>query len=469
MQSWKEVLPIDQYLVKTDSVLHEFDRRVLTLLYQPLVGPLSFSLYMLFWGEVEVYKYWGSPSTHRHLMASLRTNLDNILAARKKLEGIGLLKTYVQETPEVKNFIYDLHPPLSPSIFFSSNFPYSIFLEREIGELRYNKLKSLFMTKDVNINDFKDISQAFSDVFETTSEHDKDIVDQDLDGNQRYVNREGNPEIKMGKIDFDFDLFIYGLSENFVSRSLITDEVVKRIKLLAYVYGLSPLDMQKVVMNATFGEEDEIDLEILSEKAKIYYEIENFGRMPVLSEKVQPLKYQTMRYMEPRSEEEKRIQHFEMTSPKEFLIELAGGALPTGSDLAIVESIMVNQHIQPGVVNVLLDYVVNKKKMNLNKKYMENTASNWARQKIKTVKEALDQIVEFDKDVAQYKEKETKAKNNPTSGLRKPIRKEILPEWMTDPEYVEKRKKQNSDQSNLELERRKLNERIQKYKNRDTE
>ncbi len=307
MQSWKEILPIDQYLVKTDSVLHDFDRRVLTLLYQPLIGSESFALYMLFWGEVEAYKYWGSPSTHRNIMASLHTNLDNILAARKKLEAIGLLKSYVQETSDVRNFIYDLNPPLSPLAFFSSDFPYSIFLKEEVGELRYNKLKSLFLTKSVNTNEFKDISQSFSDVFETTSEHDKNRLYNHTEENHLYIDREGKATINVGKIQFDFDLFIYGLSENFVSPSLITDEVATRIKLLAYVFGLSPLDMQKVVMNATFGDEDEIDLEVLSEKARMYYEIENFGRMPKLSEKVQPLKFQAMRYIEPRTDEEKRI------------------------------------------------------------------------------------------------------------------------------------------------------------------
>ncbi len=440
MQSWKEILPIDQYLVKTDSVLHDFDRRVLTLLYQPLIGPLSFSLYMLFWGEVEAYKYWSTPSTHRNIMASMRTNLDDILAARKKLEAIGLMTSYVQETPEVRNFIYDLNPPLSPAAFFGSDFPYCIFLKGEVGELRYNKLKSLFLTKGVNTKEFKDVSQSFSDVFETSVDNANGRSFPKTEGNEQYIDREGLGTISVGKVDFDFDLFIYGLSENFVSPSLITDEVATRIKLLAYVFGLSPLDMQKVVMNATFGDENEIELDVLSEKARMYYEIENFGRMPKLSEKIQPLRHQTMRYIEPSTDEEKRIHHFETTSPKDFLIELAGGAIPTGTELAIVESIMINQHIMPGVVNVLLDYVVNKKKMNLNKKYIENTASNWARQKIKTVKEAIAQIAEFEKDIAVYKDKEVKEKSNPTSGLRKPIRKEILPEWMTDPEYVEKRK-----------------------------
>jgi replication initiation and membrane attachment protein len=465
MQSWKEVLPKDQYLVKTDTALHEFDRRVLTLLYQPLIGPLSFSLYMLLWGELEVYKYWGSPSTHKQLMESLQTNLDQILMARKKLEGIGLIRSYVQETPDIKNFIYELRSPLPPSMFFGSDFPYGILLKREVGEHRYTKLKSLFITKDINHSEFKEISQTFSDVYHTKEQDPLRIDEHD---NFTYVNREGKSEVRVGSIDFDLELFIYGLSENFVPRNLITDEVIKRVKLLAYVYGLTPLDMQKVVMDATFGDEDELDLDLLSEKAKTFYEIENFGRMPKLSEKIQPLKHQTMRYLEPRTEEEKRIRHFETTSPKDYLIELAGGALPTSSDLSIVESIMVNQNIEPGVVNVLLDYVVNKKKMNLNKKYMENTASNWARQKIKTVKEALDQIVEFEKDVAQYKEKEQKTKQNPGTGLRKPIRKEILPEWMTDPEYVEKRKKEATNQTDLELERKKLNDRIQKYKNRET-
>jgi replication initiation and membrane attachment protein len=450
MQSWMEVIPKDQYLVKTDSVLHELDRRIITLLYQPLIGPLSYSLYMLLWGEVEVYKYWGSPSTHHQLMASLRTNLNDILLARKKLEGIGLLKSYVQETPEGRNFIYEINPPLSPSIFFSSDFPYSIFLEKEVGEFRFNKLKNLFITKSVNSREFRDISKSFADVFETSkvSSHTQNYQHQQNIEENQYIERDGKAEINVGKFDFDFDLFVYGLSDNFVSPSLITEEVAKRIKLLAYVYGLSPLDMQKVVMDTAYGSDEEIDLDTLSEKARMHYEIENFGRVPILTDKIQPLKYQTMRYKEPVTEEEKRVHHFETTTPKDFLIELAGGAFPTSSDLAIVESIMVNQHIQPGVVNVLLDYVVNRKKMNLNKKYMENTASNWARQKIKTVKEALDQIAEFEKDVAQYKEKETKVKTNPNTGLRKPIRKEILPEWMTDPEYIEKRKQQLLNKSN---------------------
>ncbi|WP_246941087.1 replication initiation and membrane attachment family protein [Bacillus pinisoli] len=464
MQSWKEVLPKDQYLVKTDAALHEFDRRILTLLYQPLIGPLSFSLYMLLWGELEVYKYWGSPSTHKQLMESLRTNLDQILVARKKLEGIGLLKTYVQETTEVKNFIYELRSPLSPSMFFGTDFPYGVLLKREIGEHRFDKIKNLFMTKDINKQEFRDISQTFSDVYQTT-EHDDFSPNE---SREPFIEREGTSEVKVGNIDFDVELFIYGLSENFVPRKLITDQVIQRVKLLAYIYGLTPLDMQKVVTDATFGDEDELDIDVLSERAKTYYEIENFGRMPKLSEKIQPLTLQTMRYLEPRSEEEKRIRHFETTSPKDFLIELAGGALPTSTDLAIVESIMINQQIMPGVVNVLLDYVVNKKKMNLNKKYIENTASNWARQKIKTVKEALDQIADFEKDVAEYKEKEQKTKQNPNVGLRKPIRKEILPEWMTDPEYVEKRKQETNNPTDLELERKKLNDRIQKYKNKET-
>ncbi|MFD1737138.1 replication initiation and membrane attachment family protein [Bacillus salitolerans] len=450
MQSWKEVLPVDQYLVKTDTVLHDFDRRFLSLVYQPLIGPLSFSLYMLLWSELEAYKYWGSPSTHKSIMESMRTNLDNILVARYKLEGIGLLKTYVQKTTDVRNFIYDLQPPLSPAIFFSSEFPYSIFLKNEVGEFRFNKLKSLFVTKAVNQNDFQNISKSFSDIFETTRNQSQYMNGSLEEDHQEFIHREekGMEKIDVGTLEFDFDQFIYGLSKNFVPRHLITDEVEKRIKLLAYVYGFSPLDMQKVVLDATSSDEEEIDLEVLSQKAKVYYDIENYGRIPSLSYKIQPLDLQTMRYREPKTEEEKRILHFETTSPKDFLSELAGGAMPTGSDLSLVESIMENQKLEPGVVNVLLYYVVVHKKMNLNRNYMTTTASNWARLKVRTVKEALDQIAEFEKNVIEYKEKETKSKNNQNTGLRKPIRKEILPEWMTDPEYIEKRKQQLLNKTN---------------------
>ena len=45
-QHWQELLPIDRYIVTANGLLHDYDRKVLTFLYQPLLGAKLFkSLY----------------------------------------------------------------------------------------------------------------------------------------------------------------------------------------------------------------------------------------------------------------------------------------------------------------------------------------------------------------------------------------------------------------------------------------
>ena len=50
---WQELLPADSYLVSSAGLLHDYDRKILTRLYQPLIGPICISLYMTLWSELE--------------------------------------------------------------------------------------------------------------------------------------------------------------------------------------------------------------------------------------------------------------------------------------------------------------------------------------------------------------------------------------------------------------------------------
>ncbi|GAY75008.1 helicase loader DnaB [Sporolactobacillus inulinus] len=103
LQSWKEVLPGDHYRVETNGLLHSFDQRVITLLYQPLIGIEAASLYFTLWQEVEFLE---EHLTHHHLMGSMNLSLDRILKARKKLEAVGLLESLKKKR----------QPPVSLSI-----------------------------------------------------------------------------------------------------------------------------------------------------------------------------------------------------------------------------------------------------------------------------------------------------------------------------------------------------------------
>jgi replication initiation and membrane attachment protein len=218
---------------------------------------------------------------------------------------------------------------------------------------------------------------------------------------------------------------------------------------------IPPLEMQKVVMSS-IGEHDEISIEVLRKEARDWYQLEHGYELPHLSERVQPVKYSTMINKEPKTKEEQLIQQLERVSPKQLLIELSeDGAEPTVKDLQIVEDIMFRQKILPGVVNVLLYFVLLRSNMKLTKGFIEKIAGHWARKGVKTVLDAMELAKSEYRDSKIWQEG-TKGRKQTT---RQPIRKELLPEWLSE---EEESKAIPSDE--LEAEKRELNEMLKKYK-----
>ena len=82
-QHWQELIPIDRYLVTSNGLLHEYDRKVLTFLYQPLIGSTCLSLYMTLWAELEENKLWSESSTHHLLMNLLPIGLKLWLVSKE--------------------------------------------------------------------------------------------------------------------------------------------------------------------------------------------------------------------------------------------------------------------------------------------------------------------------------------------------------------------------------------------------
>lgn len=57
--------------------------------------------------------------------------------------------------------------------------------------------------------------------------------------------------------------------------------------------------------------------------------------------------------------------------------------------MKILEDVMFHQKLPPGVMNVLIDYVMRKTDKKLTKAYVETIASHWARKSIQTTANAM--------------------------------------------------------------------------------
>jgi replication initiation and membrane attachment protein len=453
-QHWQELIPIDRYIVASNGLLHEYDRKVLTFLYQPLIGSSCFSLYMTLWAELEDNRLWSESSSHHLLMNLLGINLKDIHEARLKLEGIGLLRTYVKNDDGDRSFIYELHPPLSPEQFFLDGM-LNIYLYRKIGKNHFARLKRFFSDQQKpQAEEYMEVTRSFQDVFASATPDSLQYM-QDHAGelnagdNQQFIGRNEQKPIQIMTDTFNFEMLTAGLGDSLLPKKALTTKIKEVISNLAFLYNIDAIQMKNIVLSAV-NENSEIDIEELRKGARDWYQYVNHDQLPNLIERTQPPVHKVQQE-EPKTQEERLILYLETTSPLGVLKDLQGGGEPSKSDIQIIEEVMFKQKLLPGVINVLIQFVMLKTDMKLTKGYVEKIAGHWARKQVKTVKEAMELAKSEHRTYISWSENK---KTTKTSKQQKPIRTEVLPDWFEDTAKAAV-KDSSAKEVDLELEKKK--------------
>lgn len=425
-QYWNEVQPVDSFSVKMNGMLHPLDLKVISLLYQPLIGPTATSLYLTLYHQVEDYHFWSEEWNHYQLMDLLGHNLEEIFHSRLKLEGIGLLKTYTNKESDSRTFIYELQAPLSAEQFFTDGM-LNIYLYQKLGQSLFTKLRQTFSENQINEQNYNNITRSFQDVFssfkmKTIAQgegHEASVPEEGYE----IIDRADSHPITIDGSDFDFETLFMLLSEIMVPRKAFTAAVKDAISKLAYLYSIDVTSMKNIILGS-LSSDYKIDIEELRKAARDWYQMENEDQLPQLVDRIQPI-HEREHSVQPTTMEEKLIHYLETVSPRQLLIDLSEGAAPAKSELHAVEDIMFQQKLTPGVTNVLIHYVMLRTDMKLSKNYMEKIASHWARKKVRTVKSAMDLAKS---EHRQYQEWASGNKRKSQKKI-KPIRTEKLPDW----------------------------------------
>ena len=397
------LVPADIYTVNNKGIITEEKIKILTNLYQPIIGYTAISLYLTLLNDLDNIKKENKIYTHHHLMTSMQLKLDNIVDARYKLEGIGLLKTYIK-TGEIDEYIYILYSPLSAYEFF--NHPIlNIVLYNNIGAKEYQNLQEFYKVPRIITKDYQDITKSFEQIF-TTNTNTKLLFDNsDIENNTIK-----QLEIKS---NFDMDLLINSIPKRLISDKCFSDDIKELIINLSYIYKIDNLNMQGLVKNS-LNERGLIDKAELRKSCRNYYQFENNGKLPTLIYNKQPDYLKTP--IGNDSKLSKLIYYFENTSPNDFLRKCYGNTEPTNRDKKLLENLMYEQKLNPGVVNVLIDYVLKVNNKKLNKDYIETIVGQWKRLKVETVVDAMEvckkEHKKFKKTVFHKEEKAIKNTNN---------------------------------------------------------
>lgn len=425
-----KLLPADTYIVVNKTILSEQDKKKITMLYQPIIGHTAVSLYLTLIDDLEKREVMSDELTHHHLVSTMQLKLNDIVIAREKLEAVGLLKTYVKEE-NVNNYVYVLYSPLSVNDFL--NHPIlSVVLYNNLGKKEYEKLVNYFKIPRIVLKDYEDITASFSSVFTS-------VPGNLFTANDNIISK----NIGSIKIDdkIDFDLLISSIPKNIVNEKCFNDDVKSLINALAFTYNIDDFAMQGLVRNS-LNEKGMIDKNELSKNVRNYYEFENAGKLPTLIYSKQPdyLKSPTG----DTSNWAKQVYTFENVTPNDYLRSKYKNGEPTMRELQIIEDLMKKQKMKPGVVNVLISYVLKVNNNKFTRSYVETVAAQWCRMNIETVEDAMKVAEKEHKKIKKLMEKDN---NGKTYTKAKSVKEEV-PSWFE--KNIDKKEISKEEQEELD-------------------
>lgn len=415
------LLPADSYIVINKTIITEFDKKIIDMLYLPLVGSLPIILYNTLLNDLNRQEIISNENEHARLLSCLHVSANELLNARNSLEGIGLVKVYIKKDT-INKYIYELYSPLSAHEFFSHPI-FNVVLYNNVGKKEYDRLVNYFKMPKINKEGYDEITKKFNEVFNM-------IPGTAYDNYSDSIRKYNCQKLKINS-SFDIDLMIETMPKN-IDKKIFTKDLQELIISLAYLYDVDVIKMQNSIQSCV-NEKGTVNRDELRKVIRDHYQFDHGGLLPTMTHLAQP-EY-LRKAIGDNSKIAKMIYTFETTSPYDFLKSKHNGAEPVKRDIQLLENLIIDYKLKPGVVNVLIDYVLKTQDNKLNRSYVESIAGTWSRKKIETVEDAM----EFAKKTykTNNKSKEIKKTKSTASIVPSWLDKDINIEEATDEERKE--------------------------------
>lgn len=401
---WKECSPHDLWCSRTLRPLHAADLCVILHLYQPLVGAASIGLYLTLVHQLPTHRAGKSETEpHLYLMNLLSLPLPEMLEARYRLEGVGLLNTYRSELGTQELLEYEVIPPLSAVDFFQSDV-LSIALFNRLGKEKYLKLRRyLIGSSEMDENKKKqNITKSFQQVYGSLSPQeiaavaraDKESLMPVIGGPSIKENGQAPPFVPE---ENDLDIIRSRIAP-MLKEGAWTAELEQQLLEIRFLFQLDDWGLLRALQNPDVTRGGKVDLERLRSFVKSEYQLQ-FGGPPVVEARKAKQREQ---WREPEvpaqenshpaqlTEEERHRRELARISPLELLSNFQGGMRIPDPDLELVERLMHQYGLPSGVINVLLEYVLYTHDFRLPRALVEKIAGHWKRRGVKTVDEAME-------------------------------------------------------------------------------
>ena len=374
------VLKEKDYLeVSVNSLIADYDRLTLTNLYQPIVGYKAISVYFTLLSEFDNQKI-NPIINHEVIFARTQMNAGEFVSARMRLEGIGLLKTFVSDLKGMKLYQYELYAPETPQRFFNNALFYGLLMQT-IGEVEANKLKKMYAVKSQP--EGKEITATFAEVYSPDYENPLFMKAAEDSSGDNIITRQS---AKLAT-EFSYELFADALSKiSQIKVESFSTKDMKELERLASLYGVSEECVADAVQrhyNPLAEKEKRLDFEGINQTLA-----ENISFRSLLKMNKKQLSGEVFS----ETDLGRKINILEKCTPKQYLSIIQNGSIPSASDISIVNDISMKYHLQNGVINAIVDYVVTVNDNILSRPLAEKIAGSVARQGITTAIDTMNYL-----------------------------------------------------------------------------
>lgn len=421
-----------RFCVYRDFCLSSMDHKMLSSIYQPMVGAFAISLYHLLSQQVPTDKIgYSKIDQQRRLFLTLGVEPSEkgrkyVIEQTSSLEAVGLLQTSRVYMPENDDYMYEfeLQPPLSPGEFFNTQH-LTLLLRDKIGKFAVLSLREELWAPEpdewLKTNRNKEnLSVPFYEIFELNTH----VIDYELEQALTEVSTS-----RQSSIPLDDESMVLNYSDiilRFPRESINREHVeqlrfnVEQLGIVNYVvrkYDLSAQDVCRLLdEDGIFTPRGELILDELQHKANLHFRQDKKRkeqrevtagkivalRQPDSIEETAPMEHavQMEYYVEVPVQFQNKcdIHQYNMMLRNEpytrLLKTFFPGAIPDNL-MDIFEKIDLSYKLPGEVINVLIHYIMSLSSDNdqrITRNFVEAIASNMLLKQVNSYEKAVQYI-----------------------------------------------------------------------------
>ena len=407
----EDLKPNQHFQVEEIAPLNQKELEALTLLYQTIADPKSISLYLTL--STLAAKV---PLKHDLLVQILNISVKDFLSLRHILEALGLLEVY----GELNQLNYVLNRPLDAFNFFNDAI-LSAFLYLKIGEREFIKLKKLLVVER-SLKKGERLTKKFTDVYDIMSLKRVNFVPE---VNLGFKDKNERQAVEI-EPSIDVELMQAAVIHKGLNSQILTPQLLLILNELAYLYKFDIHELAHLLYES-MTPDDVVEIGGLRSRASKQFQLLNAGKKVTVFNKLDNISSENDKKIGAFEEEDGLIAFFNQ-NPVDFLRFKSKGKPPLPADIKLIERLKIDHSLPPGVINVLIEYVLDYTGGSLPTTLVEKIAGEWQRSDIKTARQAMDRVSEVLTKSSEYK----KGTNKPSTAYhvkKKVIRSEPIPDW----------------------------------------